>query len=438
MNVTVIQFQKDQDLICRELTLKSAIGLANAQDELSASAVWVISETFLADFKDTADIVNDKGVKHKSVELSRVLLNGNRITMVNGNFSSVGKLCQSIEKFLTKMPDAPRRLFIIGATDAIFNKLRAKSTNQNNQTDCRETSPACPGGYGLAALMPPDTFVDDDLRRAYLGAAPEVEEVRLLIVRAAKLKNVVLITGDTGTGKEIVAHEIHHHSTHPARPFIPVNCGAFPPNLFESELFGHERGAFTGAEKKKAGLWRTAMNGTLFLDEIGELALELQAKVLRALQENKIRPVGGEQEHDVHARIIAATNRDLFAMVQEGRFREDLYYRLRGYIIHTPALRDHREDIPILAQALWEKIAGKNRTRPFGSAHRHIEHLFLARQCPRVEDGADPPARPLREQYRPGGTPPPGCLRHAGAEQPPEKSTENAPCLNRSGGFLLL
>jgi transcriptional regulator with AAA-type ATPase domain len=363
MNISIIQFQKDHALIYKELTLKSSAGLSKMQDDLNASAVWVVPEAALAELINFSDIIENRGTKNKAIELSRILLHGDRITLVNGQFTSAGKLCRSIETFFTKVPAAYQRLFIIGVTDSIFEDLKARSEKDEHPDDCRHLRSKHVAGYGLAALLPPDTWVDDDLRRTYLGTAPEVEDVRLLIVRAAKLNDVVLIMGDTGTGKEIVAHEIHHHGAHPSRPFIPVNCGAFPHDLFESELFGHEKGAFTGAETKKIGLWRTAMNGTLFLDEIGELALDLQAKVLRALQENMIRPVGSEHEQEVHARIIAATNRDLFTMVQEGRFREDLYYRLRGYIIHTPALRDHREDIPILARALWEKIAGKGKAQ---------------------------------------------------------------------------
>lgn len=363
MNLTVIQFQKDQEPVCRELILENAEKLTGIRDEFAAPTVWVVPESSLPELKRFSDAIQDRGVKHKAMELSRILLHGDRIAMVNGDFSSAGKLCLSIERFFGKVGHAAQRLFIIGSTHSIFARLKGRAKSNEDSVQDYMISSTRMGGYGLAPLMPPDTLVDEDLRKTYIGTAPEIEEVRLLIVRAAKLNDVVLIMGDTGTGKEIVAYEIHHHGQHPLRPFIAVNCGALPHDLFESELFGHEKGAFTGAEIKKNGLWRAANLGTLFLDEIGELALDLQTKVLRALQEKKIRPVGSEREEPVNARIIAATNRDLFSMVREGRFREDLYYRLRGYIIHTPALRDHREDIPLLAQSLWREIAGKQNVK---------------------------------------------------------------------------
>ena len=364
MNLNVIQFQKDRkELIYRELTLENAIGLLTAQRELRAHAVWVMPELFLAELRCSTDVVIDRGTKNKAMELSRIFKDGDSINMVNGDFSSSGKLRMSIETFLSNLDGANPRLFIVGTTNIIFNKLREKAVCYSNTVEHREATATGCIKTGLAPLLPPDTFVDDDLRHAYLGNAPEVEEVRLLIVRAAKFNDIVLIMGDTGTGKEIVASEIHRQRTKLKKEnFIAVNCGAFTRELFESELFGHEKGAFTGAITQKKGLWLAAEGGTLFLDEIGELALDLQAKVLRAIQENKVRAVGSEKEHAVNARIIAATNRDLYAMVQHGRFREDLYYRLRGYIIRTPALRDHRDDIPLLAQTIWKTLTGKNHS----------------------------------------------------------------------------
>ena len=145
--------------------------------------------------------------------------------------------------------------------------------------------------------------------------------------------------------------------------FTPVNCGAIPRELLESELFGHEKGSFTGAVHRKMGLWEVADQGTLFLDEVGDLALGHQVKILHALQNGCIRRVGGEKEIQVDARVIAATNRNLFSMVQAGHFREDLYYRLREFLIRTPALRDHPGDIPLLAQAFWAKIV-HDETKP--------------------------------------------------------------------------
>jgi transcriptional regulator with PAS, ATPase and Fis domain len=166
----------------------------------------------------------------------------------------------------------------------------------------------------------------------------------------------VLILGPSGTGKEKVARAIHENSKRSGGPFRAVNCGAISAELMESELFGHLKGAFSGAFRGKIGMWEAADKGTLFLDEIGDLLPEHQVKILRALQEKKIRPVGATEELSVDVRIITATNRDLFFMVKEGQFRDDLYYRLRGVLIRTPAIRDTPEEIPAMADTFWKVI----------------------------------------------------------------------------------
>ena len=171
--------------------------------------------------------------------------------------------------------------------------------------------------------------------------------------------------GDTGTGKEIVARSIYENSERRRHDFVTVNCGAIPRDLLENELYGHVKGAYTDAKEDKSGLWEAAGEGVLFLDEIGDLQPEHQAKVLRALEDAEIRKLGATKGTKVKARIIAATNRDLHAMVQTGQFREDLYYRLRGFLIRTPALREHPDDIPLLAQHFWQKINhGKRKILP--------------------------------------------------------------------------
>ncbi|MHC4236063.1 MAG: sigma 54-interacting transcriptional regulator, partial [Planctomycetota bacterium] len=222
-----------------------------------------------------------------------------------------------------------------------------------------------------AGLHPPlldlleDQDVPADLAGQFIGNSPAAQLVRKLIMRAAKVDEPVLIIGDTGTGKEIVARSIHDYGERRAERFIAVNCGGIPRDLFESELFGHEKGAFTHALARKVGLWKVAGPGTLFLDEIGDMPLNQQAKILRALQENVIRPVGAKVEIEVEARIIAATNRDLYAMVQAGQFRDDLYYRFRSFVIWTPRLRAYPDDIRPLAQHFWEGITGdKQETLP--------------------------------------------------------------------------
>lgn len=192
-----------------------------------------------------------------------------------------------------------------------------------------------------------------------IGSSDATRDVIERIAKVADTKSTVLITGESGTGKELVARAVHYNSPRSIKPFIVVNCSAVPRDLLESELFGHEKGAFTGALAKKKGLFEEANGGTLFLDEIGELPADLQVKILRAIQEEEIRRVGGTETIKVDLRIIAATNRDLKAEVQAGRFRGDLYYRLNVVPIHLPPLREKKEDIPSLVQHFLEKYSRK-------------------------------------------------------------------------------
>jgi len=188
-----------------------------------------------------------------------------------------------------------------------------------------------------------------------IGVSAGMDRLRALIARAADAPTSVLITGESGTGKELVARALHTQSNRKDKGFVTVNCGALPEQLMESELFGHEKGAFTGAAGKKDGLFRAADGGTIFLDEIGELPLPLQVKLLRTLQERKVRPVGGEKEIPIDVRVVAATNRDLEREVKEGRFREDLFYRLNVIRLALPPLRERPEDIRPLAEHLLQK-----------------------------------------------------------------------------------
>jgi two-component system, NtrC family, response regulator AtoC len=208
-----------------------------------------------------------------------------------------------------------------------------------------------------------------------VGLSPRMVEVYRLAARAAATEATVLVTGETGTGKEVVARAIHYGSSRADRPFTPVDCTALPETLFESELFGHERGAFTGAVMTKRGLFELAHGGTVFLDEVGDLSPALQAKLLRVLQEREVRRVGAGETIPIDVRILAATNRDLQRRVEAGEFREDLFYRLSVVTIALPPLRDRREDIPLLAQHFLEKLARAASTPPRAIAPAALERL---------------------------------------------------------------
>jgi DNA-binding NtrC family response regulator len=190
-----------------------------------------------------------------------------------------------------------------------------------------------------------------------LGRSKVMDTVFDQIRVVAATDTTVLLMGESGTGKELVARAIHWHSARRSGPFVPVNCAAIPETLLESELFGHEKGAFTGADRKRRGLFVDAGGGTLFLDEIAEMPLPLQVKLLRALQDRTIRPVGGNEEVRLNIRLISATNRDLMTLVREGKFREDLYYRLAVIPIRIPGLKERREDIPLLAAHFLKRAA---------------------------------------------------------------------------------
>ncbi len=192
-----------------------------------------------------------------------------------------------------------------------------------------------------------------------VGKSPAMQKLYALIERVANSQANVLIGGESGTGKELVAKAVHFNGPRKAGPFVPVNCGAIPENLLESELFGHEKGAFTGAERKKAGLFESANSGTLFLDEIGELPQSMQVKLLRVLQEREFRRVGGTRNHPLDIRLVAATNKDLAEQVAQGSFREDLYYRLNVIQVVLPPLRERREDIPLLLDYFYQKQTGE-------------------------------------------------------------------------------
>jgi DNA-binding NtrC family response regulator len=205
------------------------------------------------------------------------------------------------------------------------------------------------------------------------GESPAIKDVLLMIGKVAATDARVLVTGPNGSGKELVARQIHEKSPKAKNPFVEVNCAAIPAELIESELFGHEKGAFTSAIKQRIGKFEQAESGTLFLDEIGDMSLSAQAKVLRALQENKITRVGGEKDIPVNVRIIAATNKDLKKEIAQGNFREDLFHRLSVIVIKVPSLKDRKEDIPLLIDKFLTDISTS-----YGTKKKEIEDEALS------------------------------------------------------------
>ncbi len=213
----------------------------------------------------------------------------------------------------------------------------------------------------------------------FIGKSKQAHEIMQLVDRVAPLPSTVLITGESGTGKEIIARMIHMKSPRAGKRFVAVNCGAISENLIESELFGHVKGAFTGAIRDKEGLFKIASGGTLFLDEISTIPINLQVKLLRALEEHEIMPVGSTRTIPVDVRIIAASNRDLLKEVEEGRFREDLYYRLNVIGINIPPLRERREDIPLLVDYFIQKFNRELNKNVRGVSHQ-VMQMFLTYQ----------------------------------------------------------
>lgn len=326
--------------------------------KLKRAATYVIRNQDL-------DRFGEKGVtevferRNKSkAELSRVLLHRKRIPFARTNYCVRGRLLRSLRDLLdraTKLNE--RNLYIIGVEDSLFDDLWAYAGKLAGQ--CETTAADGTGeleSWQIISHRLKHQHIPPELRDTYVGHSARAEFVRQLIVRAAASDSNVLILGETGTGKEIIARWIHDHGKRQSGHFEAVNCAGIPDHLLESELFGHERGAFTGALKDKLGKWALANGGTLFLDEVGDLSPEHQAKILRVLEDGEVIPVGGVKSVSANARVIAATNRNLQLMATQGTFRQDLLYRLRTFLIPAPALHDHPEDIPPIANHLWHKI----------------------------------------------------------------------------------
>ena len=272
--------------------------------------------------------------------------------------------------------EAAVRALKAGAFDFI-NKPIEQDTLRRLLRDARNLQPA--GSTGSSDEPPATSGQEGD--SPLIGRSQPMRQMREMIGKLARSQAPIFIQGESGTGKELVAREIHAHSSRAKGSFVPVNCGAIPDELIESELFGHQKGAFTGASQDKPGLFRAAEGGTLFLDEIAELPMNLQVTLLRVLQERRVRPVGATKEVPVDVRIVSASHQDLQKAVAEGRFRQDLFFRLNVIGLRVPPLRERLDDLPALAEAIVAKLAARDE-RPVPTIDPGVLHWLAGQAFP--------------------------------------------------------
>ncbi len=359
---------------CNLVPLKSNLNqaaLISAQTD--RSCIFLVPHAELDDFMDerSGEFLIDRGTQHAAKSLPSYFGDRTGNLVLRTKYTDAGQLRRAIRTLLTnnRTPKTGARYFL-GLDPHLFEQVWNDATEDANNGSHRN------GGATMAELLAkhPRLRIPEDLRQVYVGSGPEMDTARHLIMLAARNNHPVLIQGESGTGKEVIARLIHQMGIGASGSFIAVNCGGIPESLLESELFGHTRGAFTGAFTDKEGLWKLADGGTLFLDEIGDLDENHQVKILRALEDGFFRPVGGEQEIRSNARIIAATNVDLQRLVEQGRFREDLYYRLFALRICAPPLRNHPQDIPELALHFWKKQCGDSQPLPAKTVLAALKH----------------------------------------------------------------
>ena len=286
-----------------------------------------------------------------------------------------GSGIELVEYIQQRRPQLPVAMITAyGSMDTAIAALKAGAFDfVSKPVDLKMLRDLINSALSLARTRPPTNGDTADSR--LLGEAPPMRQLKETIRKLARSQAPVCILGESGSGKERVAREIHRLGPRAERPFVPVNCGAVPTELMESEFFGHLKGAFTGAAGDKEGLFQAAQGGTLFLDEVGELPLHMQVKLLRVIQERAVRPVGGNREIPVDARILSATHRDLSTLVAEGQFRQDLYYRLNVIELRVPSLRERLEDLPLLAGHILARIARDWETTGFRLAPDALELL---------------------------------------------------------------
>lgn len=327
-------------------------------------------QAIAARYQHESDV--SKAVSRIKSERFDIIITGLHIQPVNGReiLAIINKWNPDAIRIVTSQNKDPQRIlecFRLGAQAFIYEpfdiieieQVIERLTNERRQ-------------FGeLIHLRRASQAVDGN---SLIGSSPSIQRIQEAIDLVAPTKSTVLISGESGTGKGVVARLIHRRSQRRDGPFIAVNCGAIPESIIESELFGHERGSFTGAASQSIGLFEQANKGTLFLDEIGELSLMAQVKLLKAIEDRRIRRVGGTREIEIDVRIVAATNKDLQKKIRDNSFREDLYYRLNVFSIQVPPLRDRRADIFELAMCFNEIISGEIgvKTRPFTPATKRI------------------------------------------------------------------
>jgi DNA-binding NtrC family response regulator len=348
-----IDFKKlasdDPEKFVHDVTFDKPILYIIPQSDIDAIIIW-------------KDIIHNLGTKHRDYAIFKYYNKPEKIPFVLGNYHSLGKAEGSFNSFLIRVSKKKTTIhktnaFVLGLEDRLLLEFFKKhGSGYAEQLDQKIKDSAAITGKMPTAKSKVYRRTEK-LKNVLYGNSAQMVHVRDQIIRAGQHNQNILLLGETGTGKSLAARTIHTNSiTCKDYPFTTFACGSFTGDLFGSELFGHVEGAFTGALHDRKGLWREAENGTLFFDEIGDLPLDQQARILVSLGRKVVRPVGSDKEYDVNARLIFATNRDLDAMVKQGTFRDDLYWRIRYITIEMSPLRDQKNSIPYIAQKIWDNI----------------------------------------------------------------------------------
>lgn len=354
---------RTSDPVRHDLSIGSAADILNLKSN-HLRAAFVVSRNDLQLFLAFKEAVVDCGEKPESKELARLMLGKRKVPAVATRFAKAGRVKQGVRALLKKAGSRrEENIYVIGIRDELFQELwglceRAAAGGRRRKGRGQDAGDLLSPEYlesSLLEMMEPRE-IPAALSAKYVGESESVQNVLQLIMRAAGADAPVLVLGETGTGKGIVARQIHDHSARKGHPFVPVNCSAIPTELFELEFFGCVEN-LTHKAPARIGHCEAAGSGTLFLDEVADLSLFHQGKLLRLLEEREFFRIGSRRPIKFLARVVAATNRDLFEMARTAAFRDDLYYRLRGMMIFTPALRSHCDDIPMLANAFWASIS---------------------------------------------------------------------------------